>query len=182
MAAGLAIGAAASDDMSYSAGFWKEWMAYTTGARLMSDGRDLRGRFDLAHLAALSFTCFAQRALKMPISQRGKKCERRQKVWFYQQIPRLIPTPKQVFTVASTWLLADCGTITEKPHVLSLAGKLISTDWLIDCCWLTNSLPRFSTQSYSRFSNSDAGKERGECRNRCNESKEEQNWFQHSDS
>lgn len=73
MAAGLAIGAAASDDMSYSAGFWKEWMAYTTGARLMSDGRDLRGRFDLAHLAALSFTCFAHRALQKDVNITARK-------------------------------------------------------------------------------------------------------------
>jgi len=73
----LAIGAAGSDDMSNSAGFWKEWMAYTIGARLMSDGRDLRGRFDLAHLAALSFTCFAQRAVsvtRMP-ERRGANAE-----------------------------------------------------------------------------------------------------------
>ena len=34
------------------------------GARLISDGRDLRGRFDLAHFAALSFTCFANNALQ----------------------------------------------------------------------------------------------------------------------
>lgn len=34
------------------------------GARLISDGRDLRGRFDLAHFAALSLTCFANNALQ----------------------------------------------------------------------------------------------------------------------
>ena len=34
------------------------------GARLISDGRDLRGRFDLAHFAALSLTCFANSALQ----------------------------------------------------------------------------------------------------------------------
>jgi len=43
----------------------------------MSDGRDLRGRFDLAHLAALSFTYLAQRAVSVTRTpeRRGAKAE-----------------------------------------------------------------------------------------------------------
>ena len=51
------------------------------GLRLISDGRDLRGRFDLAHFAALSLTCFANNALqreKIETKKRrkGKRSER----------------------------------------------------------------------------------------------------------
>lgn len=42
-----------------------EWISYTAGVRLISEGRDLRGRFALAHLAALSFTCFAKQILEV---------------------------------------------------------------------------------------------------------------------
>lgn len=41
------------------------------GLRLISDGRDLRGRFALAHFAALSFTCFAKSALVQNKSRRS---------------------------------------------------------------------------------------------------------------
>jgi hypothetical protein len=51
------------------------------GLRLISDGRDLRGRFDLAHFAALSLTFFANNALqreKIETKKRrkGKRSER----------------------------------------------------------------------------------------------------------
>jgi hypothetical protein len=43
------------------------------GLRLISDGRDLRGRFDLAHFAALSLTCFANNALQREKIETKKK-------------------------------------------------------------------------------------------------------------
>jgi len=43
------------------------------GLRLISDGRDLRGRFALAHFAALSFTCFAKSTLIQHKSRRSRK-------------------------------------------------------------------------------------------------------------
>jgi hypothetical protein len=42
-----------------------------------------------------------------------------------------------------------------------------------------NAIVRFSTQFHSRLSKPNAGEDRGECRNGCNESKEEQNKFHH---
>jgi hypothetical protein len=45
-------------------------MAYSVGFRSISEGRDLRGRLALAHLAALSFTCLARQTLKV---ERGWK-------------------------------------------------------------------------------------------------------------
>jgi hypothetical protein len=68
---GLGKGEAGASETVYSGGFWKEWMAYTVGVRLISEGRDFLGRLDFAHRAALSFTCLAESALKR-IKQKGR--------------------------------------------------------------------------------------------------------------
>lgn len=47
--------------MEYSAGL--TIASYEVGLRLISERRDLRGRLDLAHLAALSLACLAKQTL-----------------------------------------------------------------------------------------------------------------------
>jgi hypothetical protein len=47
--------------MEYSAGL--TIALYEVGLRLISERRDLRGRLDLAHLAALSLACLAKQTL-----------------------------------------------------------------------------------------------------------------------
>jgi hypothetical protein len=54
---------AAAGSILYSAGLTKEVKAYSGALRLMSEGRDFLGRFEAAHLAALSFTCFAKQTV-----------------------------------------------------------------------------------------------------------------------
>ena len=47
----------------YSGGLTTLLSSYTTGVRLMSEGRLFLGRFDAAHRAALSLTCLAKQAV-----------------------------------------------------------------------------------------------------------------------
>ena len=50
--------------MVYSGGLTIENSSYSVGFLLMSDGRLLRGRLSLAHLAAFFLTCLAKQTLE----------------------------------------------------------------------------------------------------------------------
>lgn len=71
----MAVDVAGSLEMVNSAGFAMLVNSYTTGLRLMSAGRDFLGRFDLAHLAALSLACLAKQiVLKVEVEDEMETC------------------------------------------------------------------------------------------------------------